>query len=128
MNALIILTGLIFCSFCNAGSRPSGETPVPFWQQSETLNIQLAVRDRNGALEYYDAVFSVERKDEDIVYKKDLRVKADDWGFVFFPEDFDIRASDGEYVWNCTVDGKIVSYGDFVYKNDQREILMPKKQ
>ncbi len=127
MNTLIVLTGLIFCAFCSGGTRPGNDIPTPFWQQSETLNIQLGVRDRNGSLEYYDAVFLVQRKDDDTEYKKKLRVKTDEWGFAYFPDDFDVRVSDGEYIWNCTVDGRIVSYGDFIYSKDQRKITIPKK-
>lgn len=120
---------LIFISFISsAASNSPAEDPVPSWQQSESLDIQLGVRDKNGAAEYYEAMFIVSRKNGNEKYEKNIKVQKDDWGFINFPSDFKSSAEDGEYEWKCLVDGKVVSYGEFIYSEFQRILTLPKKE
>ena len=86
------------------------------WQQSETISIQLGVRDMNSNLTEYKAIFKVTEINLDKAVETTITVKADQWGFVNFPEDFGVDALKGDYDWVCTVDGKIVTYGKFVFK------------
>jgi hypothetical protein len=124
---LFIILSIAFSLFAFGGTKPPENDPTAFWQQSETLNIQLGVRDKNALAESYNAVFSAENKALGIVYEAKIRVAKDDWGFVYFPQDFPPGVKDGEYVWNCTVNGKIVSSGSFKYSDDQRTLTIPKK-
>ena len=86
------------------------------WQQSETINIQLGVRDKNSNLAEYKATFKVTETTTEKVVETTIIVKADQWGFVNFPEDFGVDALKGDYDWTCTVADKIVSYGKFDFK------------
>lgn len=110
-----------------AGSKDNTDGPVPSWQQSESLNIQLGVRDRNASMEYYDAVFKVTDKDGRNEYEATLKVISDEWGFVHFPADFSVSALDGTYEWKCFVGDIQVSSGTFTLSADQRTITLPKK-
>lgn len=126
MKYFIFITLILF-SVISAASNSPVEDPVPSWQQSEALDIQLGVRDKNGAAEYYDALFVVSKKNGTEKYEKIIKVKKDDWGFVNFPSDFKDNADDGEYEWKCFVDGKVVSFGEFIYSEFQRILTLPKK-
>ncbi len=124
-NILVIL--FVFSIALAAGSKDSTQGPLPSWQQSETLNIQLGVRDRNASMEFYEAVFIVQTKEDEKIFEAKLKVNTDEWGFVSFPEDFSVSAPDGEYEWKCTVEGKKVSSGTFTFRQDQRELTLPEK-
>lgn len=123
----LTLFALILFSFVYAASNSPDEDPVPSYQQSESINIQLGVRDKNGAAEEYEALFAVSKKNGTEKFEKNIKVKKDDWGFVDFPSDFKSSAEDGEYEWKCFVDGKVVSYGEFTYSEFQRILTLPKK-
>ncbi|HXK49087.1 MAG TPA: hypothetical protein PKW56_01335 [Clostridiales bacterium] len=110
-----------------AGSKDNTDGPVPSWQQSESLNIQLGVRDRNSSMEYYDAVFRVTDENGRNEYEATVKVASDDWGFVHFPADFSVSALDGTYEWKCFVGDIQVSSGTFTLSADQRTITLPKK-
>ena len=86
------------------------------WQQSETINIQLGVRDKNSNLAEYKATFKVTETTTEKVVETTITVTADQWGFVNFPEDFGVDALKGDYDWTCTVGENIVSYGKFDFK------------
>jgi hypothetical protein len=86
------------------------------WQQSETINIQLGVRDKNSNLAEYKATFKVTETNTDKSAETTISVTADQWGFVNFPEDFGVDALKGDYDWTCTVADKIVTYGKFEFK------------
>ena len=86
------------------------------WQQSETINIQLGVRDKNSNIAEYKAIFKVTEITTDKIIETTITVKADQWGFANFPEDFGVDALKGDYDWTCTVAGKIVTYGKFNFK------------
>ncbi|MBN2857817.1 MAG: hypothetical protein JXN63_05400 [Candidatus Delongbacteria bacterium] len=126
MKYLTILALILF-SFISAASNSPAEDPVPSWQQSESPGIQLGVRDKNGSAEEYEALFVVSKKSGTEKFEKNIKVKKDDWGFVYFPSDFKAASDDGEYEWKCFVDGKVVSYGEFIYSEYQRILTLPKK-
>ena len=86
------------------------------WQQSETINIQLGVRDKNSNLAEYKATFKVTETTTEKAVETTITVNADQWGFVNFPEDFGVDALKGNYDWTCTVAGRIVTYGKFDFK------------
>jgi hypothetical protein len=110
-----------------AGSIDNTEGPLPSWQQSESLNIQLGVRDKNASLEIYEAVFIVHSVAGDNIFEAKIKVKSDDWGFVNFPEDFSVVVTAGDYHWKCMVGEKQVSSGRFTFGQDQRALTLPKK-
>lgn len=99
------------------------------WQQSETINIQLGVRDMNSNLAEYKATFKVTETNTDKAVETTITVTADQWGFVNFPEDFGVDALKGDYDWTCTVAGEIVTYGKFDFKKtgNMARILTYKK-
>jgi hypothetical protein len=119
---------LIFVSLAFGGSNSPKEDPVPSWQQSEALNIQIGSRDKNGALETYEAVFTVQMKGSDTIFEARTKSAGDAWAFVSFPENFTPGAKDGEYDWKCEVNGHITASGSFRFADDQRTLTIPKKQ
>lgn len=118
---------IIFALNLLAGSKDNANGPEPSWQQSESLNILLGVRDKNASMEYYDAIFKVIDEQEKNVYEATIRVEADGWGFLNFPEDFSVYALDGNYTWKCFVKDMLVSAGSFTLGDDQRTLTLPKK-
>ncbi|MBU4487061.1 MAG: hypothetical protein KKD38_09055 [Candidatus Delongbacteria bacterium] len=126
MRLLIILT-LVFSMFAFGGSKAPEEDPISSWQQSESLNIQLAVRDKNSVMEIFEAVFIVENIENGLKFEKTIKVPDDDWGFVYFPDDFPPGAKDGEYEWKCVVNGNVVSSGNFKFSENHRNLFIPKK-
>jgi hypothetical protein len=127
MKIFILLT-MVFSAFAYGGSGAPKEDPVPFWQQSESVNIQLGTRDKNGALQSYEAAFSVQLQGSDVILEAKTTVSGDAWAFVYFPESFPPGAKDGEYSWKCTVNGKVTASGSFIFGEDQRTLTIPKKQ
>ena len=111
MKDFIFIALILFSVISVAASNSPAEDPVPSWQQSEALNIQLGVRDKNGVAEYYEEVFTVSKKNGTEKFEKNIRVEKYEWGFVYFPLDFKGSAEEGDYEWKCLVDGKVVSYG-----------------
>lgn len=126
MKKILILT-LILSALIFSQTKVKQENLSPSWQQSEALNIQLGVRDKNSSLETYEAVFTAENKAEKIILESRIKVEKDGWGFVYFPNDFPGGAKDGDYQWKCTVGGKKVSSGRFKYAENQRTLTIPKK-
>lgn len=124
---LFVLLTLVFSVFAFGGSKAPEEGPSAYWQQSESLNIQLGVRDKNALAGSYVAVFTVQNKEMEIVLEAKITVAKDDWGFVYFPNDFPPGAKDGDYLWKCTVSGKTVSSGSFKYAENQRTLTIPLK-
>ncbi len=119
---------VILISVClAAGSKDNTEGPMPSWQQSESLNIQLGVRDKNASMEYYEAVFTVRATDGDKDFEARLKIAGDEWGFVNFPDDFSMAVNEGDYEWKCMVSGKEVSGGKFTFGKYQRSIMIPEK-
>ncbi|MFO7810064.1 MAG: hypothetical protein R6V47_01660 [Candidatus Delongbacteria bacterium] len=127
MKYTIVLALLLITVASFSASDSTDNDPVPSWQQSESVNIQLGVRDKNGALEFYDAVFVVTAKKGGKKFEKNIQVKKDKWGFVLFPEDFKAVVKDGDYDWECRVDGNVTAYGRFTYDSLQRILTIPEK-
>lgn len=127
MKYFVFIAIILYSVISQGASNSPAEDPVPSWQQSEALNIQLGVRDKNGSAESYEAKFIVLKKNGTDKYERIISVKKDDWGFVDFPSDFKSSAEDGEYEWKCYVDSKVVSYGEFIFSDFQRIITVPKK-
>jgi len=73
MKIYIILT-IAFSLFAFGGTKAPETDPSALWQQSETLSIQLGVRDKNALSESYTAVFSAENKEFGIVYEAKIKV------------------------------------------------------
>jgi len=91
------------------------------WQQLESAQIQLGVRDKYGELDGYTADFVVigPNKQKYHVYKK---VEGDDFAVVYYPEDFQGSSQSGKYTWKCLVNGKPVIEGKFRFTNSGIEI------
>jgi len=97
---------------------------APIWQQSEGVAARLGVRDKFGELRAYSATFSV-KNNNGLEWKKTILVSSDQWGYVYFPVDFTKRIEShidprkypkpGEYSWECTVKGKVISSGRFTF-------------
>ena len=90
------------------------------WQGSYSNNdpIKLSVRDKYGS-QQYKAIFEVRDTESNQTYIKEVIVKADDWGTVYFPTDFNTTgiASRTYFEWECQVKGKKIPYGSFYYPN-----------
>jgi hypothetical protein len=83
------------------------------WQQSISPNVQLGIRSKNGESSYV-AEFIVTGPDGSSKSVRQ-RVRADDFGYVTFPEDFGSYFSPGNYRWKARVAGKDVVGGQFTY-------------
>jgi hypothetical protein len=82
------------------------------WQQSEGVAVHLGVRDKFGSLKKYNALFVV-KDSKGKEYKLEKGIKNDNWGYVSFPDDFDVQSGEGEYTWKCIVGGKVIVGGRF---------------
>ena len=100
------------------------------WQSSLSNNepIRLAIRDKYGK-EVYEATFIVRAPDNDETFIKQIRIRADDWGEVFYPSDFDganetVHALSQRqfFEWECLVKGKRALSGTFYYPNFELDI------
>ena len=83
------------------------------WQSSESAYARLGVRDKNGTLGEYEATFIVTGADKK-QYKKAVMVKGDDWGYVTFPDDFQLSQRSGRFSWRCLVRGRVAVSGQFM--------------
>ncbi len=105
-----VLLPIVFVVVVNAQKSVSDVT----WQSSESVSVKLGVRDKYGELESYEALFVVTGPDGK-QYKAEKHVSGDEWGFCYFPDDFDTYAKPGKYSWECIVGGEVVLNGDFEY-------------
>jgi len=85
------------------------------WQESVAPLYRIGIRDKFGDLGRYDATFAV--TDGRHTWRKTIRVKNDDWGFVLFPDDFEdgtfANFNNVPYKWQATVKGRVVTKGRF---------------
>lgn len=99
------------------GGYPALAQTKPSWQSSETVNVQLTVRDKHGERNY-EATFIVHTPDG-LKLSKTVQVEGDDEGVVTFPDDFRVPSRyaagvrGGRYKWECLVEGKAVVGGRF---------------
>jgi hypothetical protein len=99
-------------------SGPARTQTKASWQSSESVSVQLTVRDKYGTLGNYEATFIVYTPDG---YRltKSVSVRGDDEGAVTFPQDFTVPSRyiggvrGGRYRWECIVLGKAVVGGSF---------------
>lgn len=100
-----------------------GEYPHPVelgevWQSSQEPAVQLGVRNKFGNRRKYTAVWIVSGEDGRR-YGARATVEGDDWGYVFFPENFGAISRPIGYTWTVSVDGKRVAAGSFEFKSVQ---------
>ncbi len=122
MNQCIVLAIISFAFDLSSFAQST------IWQGSLDNNdpIKLSVRVKLGT-EVYDATFFVKQKDSGESYAHQIQVRADDWGTVRFPADFegvpnelwDIGSPRQLYEWECQVKGNAVIAGSFYYPNYQ---------
>jgi hypothetical protein len=84
------------------------------WQQSKETTIKLGVRDKNGTLGSYTAVFVVTGPDKK-KYTTSRKVNGDDFEYVTFPGDFSesLPTAGGLYTVECSVKGQVVTRDKF---------------
>ena len=91
----------------------------PTWQSSEHHEITLRVRDKYAVLGTYSAQFTITTP-RGKKYFASVEVQGDDWGEVVYPRDFN-KPGDGDdvglFAYECTVRGKIVLRGNFVFED-----------
>ena len=85
------------------------------WQKSESVSVQLGIRDKYRELTKYDALFVVTDSNGK-EYKFHQEVSDDNWGYAYFPDDFSVYAKPGKYSWECIVNRDIVASGQFEYR------------
>jgi hypothetical protein len=107
---LLIITFLMFQDQRSATSAAS----EPIWQSSQAPVAQLGVRDKLGSLGGYTAAWIVSAPDG-TQYQAKKTVKGDDWGYVYFPNDFPALLKSGRYSWKCFVGGHEVIHGSFEF-------------
>jgi hypothetical protein len=112
MSPLVII-GLATCFFAQ---RHTARQKVN-WQAWQTVNVQLAVRDKDGLLGQYDALFIVTGP-KGKEWKASKHADGSEAG-VFFPEDFyEVGPPTGKYTWRCTVKDEVIIEGQFEYAKD----------
>lgn len=87
------------------------------WQYSMTPEVQLAVRDKYGALGSYTVRFVVTREGGANV-QLSRNGNGDGWTAVYFPTDFQTYGQPGRYRWHAAVNGKTVATGTFSMTRD----------
>ena len=101
----------------------SSATPRLDFQSSEALVARLGVRDKNGILGKYTAVWVVNDPDGK-QYQAKRTVERDDWGDVYFPDDFPAIDKVGRYSWKCLVNGQEVVHGSFEYARNGLQLTV----
>ena len=115
----------------HAVQRPSSALPKPdTWQSSEAPSVRLGVRNKLGTRDKYTAIWIVSGADGSR-YEARATVKGDDWGDVYFPDDFPAISKPIRYTWTLSVDGQRMFVGSFEFKSvrgysDQLEAPIPR--
>ena len=106
-------------------SASSAASP-PIWQFSQAPIAKLEVRDKLGSLGKYTAVWIVSAPDGKQFQTKKT-VERDDFGYVYFPDDFAAASEPGRYSWKCFVEGHEVVHGSFEFARHglQLTVLYP---
>ena len=84
------------------------------WQQSQSIQVQLGVRDKGGTLGTYEARVVVTTPSGAQVEAK-LQGHGDDWAYVVFPNDFNTFEQQGDYSWVAVLNGTKIAGGGFNY-------------
>ncbi len=121
--------GLIAASDAKAGTATVLDPPVErgFWQYSVDTgqdSVKLAIRDKEGQVGTYRAVFVVIGPD-----KRQYSSAKDGSGTAevaaSFPRDFDGAWTRGVYTWDCTIGGRRIVQGSFEYCTSCQIRLLP---
>ena len=92
------------------------------WTSSGKLFQDLSIRNKLLNSETsYEAIFTVLDHETEEKYTATITVKGDDWGTVFFPDNFKnkqgnmVRLAYGEFSWHCIVEDYLVGNGSFYF-------------
>jgi len=107
-------------------SSVSSAASTPIWQLSQEPVAKLEVRDKYGSLGKYTAVWIVSAPDGRQFQAKKT-VERDDFGYVYFPDDFSALSEPARYSWKCFVEGHEVVHGSFEFARNglQLTVLSP---
>lgn len=84
------------------------------WQGSISVSTNLEIRDKEGDLGAFEALFKVKGAGQ--TFQKKISVEEGGWGSVKFPDDFGGYVPSDNYQWQCIVKGKIVLTGTIDYR------------
>ena len=88
------------------------------WQQSVSPQVELGIRDKWGEKEYI-AEFIVNLPDGKTSSAR-IKVMADEFGSVRYPNDFSGYMAPGKYTWKARVNGKDAIKGQFSFEQDAK--------
>ena len=131
---LVALTGGAILFFSSQGVTEQAKLPYDYWQTTHGADFvrTLAVRNKMAERDY-TAEFIVYDTGHKKTYTATIEVEADDFPEVLFPYDFrqvdgsevwglkgvddDPDTKEGNYIWNCIVEGEVVLSGSFSYSD-----------
>jgi len=120
-NGFALLALLFLSVDTGTAQRPAAKV---IWQESQSVTVQLGVRDKFGTLGGYDVVFEVSAVDGRKVTAR-KHVSGNEFGDVTFPDDFDFTnqfslRSAGSFSWRAIVGGK-AAHGSYRWAGTGRE-------
>lgn len=123
---VLIATVLIFSVHEPVG----GATSNVNWQASQAAFVQIGIRDKNGSLGKFTAVFVLSTPDGRQYETKVTVPEPLGWGYVRFPDDLPTYSKPGQYSWKYIVDGREVVTGKFEFTTvswyaDQLRVSLP---
>ncbi|MEE2694487.1 MAG: hypothetical protein VX884_03280 [Pseudomonadota bacterium] len=131
---LVALTGGAILLFSPQGKTEQAKLPYDYWQTTYGVDLvrTLAVRNKMAERDY-TAEFIVYDTGHKKTYTATIEVETDDFPKVLFPYDFrqtdgsgvwglkdvddDPDRKEGNYIWNCIVEGEVVLSGPFSYSD-----------
>ena len=116
IDLIILIVAFILFSILLSYLRPDfveASEIEPTWIYSESTKVMLCVSDQWGELEHYKAIFLVMDSVGEFVYIT-VETYEDTYVCVEFPDDFPTLGGwEGEYTWQCIVNGELVAEGKF---------------
>ncbi len=91
-------------------------TPTLSWEQTQSVSVKLGIKGREWQPQSFDATFIINGP-TGVESSSERRLEKDQFKFLYFPEDFGLRALPGRYKWRCMVGGRIIAGGEFEYLN-----------
>ncbi|MDQ3257154.1 MAG: hypothetical protein M3R15_25230 [Acidobacteriota bacterium] len=111
-----VATAFVIVGVWIAGAASQQSTPTVSWEQTQSVSIKLGIKGREWESQSFNATFIINGP-TGVESSSEQRLEKDQFKFLYFPEDFGLRALPGKYKWRCVVGEKVIAGGEFEYVN-----------
>src|SRR5215207_5945432 len=103
-----VATAFVMAGIWAVGVASQQSTPTVSWEQTQSVSVKLGIKGREWQSQSFDATFIINGP-TGVESSTERRLEKDQFKFLYFPEDFGLRALPGKYRWRCVVGGRVIA-------------------